>query len=135
MNEFAVDQRRVDRQLAEAIRERREFGGPIETAASDQPDLAVLDAGEQAVSVVFDLMQPFVSLGRLVRERGELRLDILEHGTSASPGEALKRNSPYWRLFVVVPLRVPDPFANRGHPVEPEAPGHAAMVVPDARPP
>src|SRR5438309_11006074 len=114
------------------MRERREFGGPIETAASDQPDIAVLDAGEQAVPVVFDLMQPFGSIRRLICDTGELRLQIGGHRALAGAGDGLRRPS-LRRLrrsigFAVPPVRMPDPVAIGGDRVE-RAPGRDAEWI------
>ena len=79
MDELTVDQRRVDRELAENMRKLGKFGGPVEPAAGDQPDLAMLDAGEQAIAVVFDFVQPFGAGRRRSRHRRELRLEADGH--------------------------------------------------------
>ena len=53
------------------MRKRRKFAGPIEAAASDQPDFPFLDTRGQAVAVVLDLMQPFGSVRRMVCDIGD----------------------------------------------------------------
>ena len=56
MDEFAVDQCRVEPQVAEASGQRRKFTGPVEATARDQPDLPPIEARQQPIPVIFDLM-------------------------------------------------------------------------------
>ena len=118
MNELAIDQRGIERQLAKLIRKRSEFGGPIETAARNQPNLAALDAGEQSVSVVFDFMQPFGSVRGLACKRRKLRLQLVGDPAFASAGNVLHRDGLHRRLFIVAPVRMPYPVAICGDGVQ-----------------
>ena len=58
MHQLAVDHRVLDRQRREPRRQRPEFRGPVEPVAGDEPRLAAADPGEQAIAVIFDLVQP-----------------------------------------------------------------------------
>ena len=49
--------------------------GPVELGTGQQLDAATVDAGVDPVAVVFDLMQPVLSVWRLLDQAGQLRLD------------------------------------------------------------
>src|SRR5215469_6342718 len=76
VNELAVDQRSFDRKLSEDTREVGKLVGPVEPVAGDQPNLAALDIGEQAIAVIFDLVQPIRSCRRRSSRRRELRFQV-----------------------------------------------------------
>src|SRR6201984_1931353 len=87
MAELAVDQRRVNWQPLEGMRKLWKFRGPVEPAAGDQPDLAMLDAGEQAIAVVFDLGQHCGPGRRRSRQCRELRLEAGGHRAFSRTGD------------------------------------------------
>src|SRR6516165_11441828 len=127
MDELAVDQSRVDRELAESMRKLGKFGGPVEPAAGDQPDLAMLDAGEQAIAVVFDLVQPFGAGRRRVRGSGELRLQIDRHWPFSGASNSVRRVS---RGYLAL-SGIPDPVAIVGDRFERAAAFDTEGVVHD----
>ena len=86
-DQLAVDDRGLDRQSRHRPRERRKFRGPVEPVAGDQPSLTLVDAGQQPIPVVFDLMQPLRALGRLVDQGRQLRHDAVGHRPLPSAGE------------------------------------------------
>ncbi len=97
-DQLAVDQRALDRERGQRPRQRREFLGPVEPVAGDQPDRAALDPGQQPVAVVFDLVQPFRSVGRGVRRGGKLRDEPLGHRPlhARRACEPMRLSSPAW---------------------------------------
>src|SRR5215211_848613 len=50
----------------------RKLGRPVEPVPSAQTDFAAGEKTEKAVAVKFDLMQPFLSFGRRINQRGKL---------------------------------------------------------------
>ena len=46
---------------------------PVEPGACQQPDRAAVEPGMHPVAIVFDFVQPFRSIGRLIDEFGKLR--------------------------------------------------------------
>ncbi len=70
------------------------FAGPVEPVAGDQSDLAFLDAGEQAIAVVFDLVQPVRARRCRAGECCELRLQIDRHRPLAPTGNTRERTRP-----------------------------------------
>ena len=74
---LAVDERRPGRQPAHGARDLRKLLGPVLPVARDEPHLALLDAGHDAVAVVLDLVEPLVARRRRLddhRERERLGL-------------------------------------------------------------
>ena len=114
-DQLAIDQRAGDRQCGQRARQRREFRSPIEPVAGDQPCFALLDARQQAIAVILDLVQPFRAVRRGVDESGELRCDAFGHRDLAGTGRAGAR-VPFRRLGFGVAggfalLRIPHPVA------------------------
>ena len=72
------------------MRELRELGGPVEAVAGDQPDLAALNAGEEAIAVVFDLVQPFGTRRRRDRRGRQLRFEIDRHRRLSRTGDPVR---------------------------------------------
>jgi hypothetical protein len=72
----------VDDRLARNIQpagEARETLGPVQTAAREGARPAVPEMKLNSVTVVFDLVQPSITRGRLGRKGCELRLDEAGH--------------------------------------------------------
>jgi hypothetical protein len=95
-NELTIDQRSVDRQFPKPLREFRKFRRPVEAAARDEPNLAALNAGEQAVAIVFDLVQPVRSLRSLLYQCSELWPWVVGHRGLARAGDAGQGPSLCW---------------------------------------
>ena len=73
--DLAVDQRILARQSFQCRRDRREAHCPVEPAATEQSGLVPGFAPEDAITVIFDFVQPSRPGRHMGVERGELRLD------------------------------------------------------------
>src|SRR5882757_4927535 len=56
--DFAIDQRGARRQLRDGGGEVRKFGRPVEPLAGQQPNVAVREAGLDAIAVELDFVHP-----------------------------------------------------------------------------
>jgi hypothetical protein len=64
----------------------RVFMGPVQPCAGQQPDSTPVEPGVHPVPVVFDFVQPFRPIRRLIDEFGELRFDpIRQHRRFGAP--------------------------------------------------
>lgn len=74
-DDFAVDQHRFHRQrLDSSCHGPAEFLRPVQPAAGQELELALIDARLQTIAVKFDFMQPAISVGRFRLERRERRM-------------------------------------------------------------
>ena len=89
----------VDQGLG-AVKAGNRLGDPCkairEVGAASAPDLDAftLPEGEDAKAVVFDLMQPAGTGGRVINERGFTRTDEADRGVQPPTGRA---GAPVWR--------------------------------------
>jgi hypothetical protein len=59
------------------FRQRKQFAGPVVAVAGDKANAAALGAGEHAIPVELDFVEPVVVvLGRCIHERCELGLQL-----------------------------------------------------------
>ena len=133
VDELAVDHRGVDRQLAKAGGQSRKFPGPVEAAAGREPGHPIVDPGQQAIAVVFDLVKPVGPVRRLVGGGGQKRPRIGRHPALSGARHAgsvggARRFGAGGGLFAVRP---PHPVAVGGDLVDGAAGGDAQRVVGD----
>src|SRR5690606_19966784 len=76
-HDLAIDPGRRHIQLANGPGQVRQARGPVVAIAGIQPRLAIFQAGQDAIAVVLDLVQPVAAARRTVDQGGELRLEFL----------------------------------------------------------
>ena len=72
---LAVDERALAGERQKRLGDGRKAHRPVETAAAEQRDFVARFPCEDAIAVIFQLMQPLTAGRYLGVERGELRLD------------------------------------------------------------
>jgi hypothetical protein len=102
---LAVDQRPIHIETANRLGDRRKPVGEVRAAAAPDLDALALLAGEDAETVMLDLVQPARSGGRAIGERGLARVneaDLADFVASGALGRARLRS---WRRHVTPGLR------------------------------
>ena len=73
--DLAVEKHGLSGEREKRLGDRGEAHRPVETAPAEQRDLVADLAADDAVAVIFDLVEPARSCGDLAFERGELGRD------------------------------------------------------------
>jgi len=96
--EFAVEIGLPDLAAAERRRGRPVAVGPVQPGAREQAHVAAVNPRVDAVAVELDLMDPPVAGGRLVPQKGELRLDEgRQRACGRAPGRHCRRVAWRWK--------------------------------------
>ncbi len=120
----------LDGKPSQRLRDGRELLGPVVRVPAEELGTMVLDSREDAIAVVFELVQPAVTLRGALHERRELGLDELGERGPARAGHLDRVQA---RAVAAVTIGVPDAVSGRSDLLDRSAGRDALRLAGDDR--